>query len=133
MVSRALGLGNRKSCKNSTGEFARTRSGEGGREKARPVCSLSISSSSTSEPQAAASREAAISRGAAEVLDARQGKMEDSLSQSSSRERRVMRRKSSQILHFEVPQTASRACENPKHLMHLLCGSSRAMKRAHGG
>ncbi len=27
-VSRALGLGNRKSCKNSTGEFARTRSGE---------------------------------------------------------------------------------------------------------
>ncbi len=30
MVSRALGLGNRKSCKNSTGEFARTRSGEGG-------------------------------------------------------------------------------------------------------
>ncbi len=71
-VSRALGLGNRKSCKNSTGEFARTRPGEGGREKARPVCSLSISSSSTSEPQVAASREAAISRGAAEVLDARQ-------------------------------------------------------------
>ncbi len=27
-VSRALGLGNRKSCKNSTGEFTRTRSGE---------------------------------------------------------------------------------------------------------
>ncbi len=42
---------NRKSCKNSTGGFARTRSGEGGRQKARPVCSLSISSSSTSEPQ----------------------------------------------------------------------------------
>ncbi len=39
-VSRALGPGNRKSCKNSTGEFARTRSGE---KRARPVCSLSIS------------------------------------------------------------------------------------------
>ncbi len=64
-----------KSCKNSTGEFAHTRPGEGGREKARPVFSLSISSSSTSEPQVAASREAAISRGAAEVLDARRGKM----------------------------------------------------------
>ncbi len=65
--SRAFGLGNRKSGKNSTGEFARARSGEGGREKARPVCSLSISSSSTSEPQLVALREAAISRGAAEV------------------------------------------------------------------
>ncbi len=75
-VSRAPGLGNRKSCKNSTGEFACTRPGEGGREKARPVCSLSISSSSTSEPQVVASREAAISRGAAEALDARRGKME---------------------------------------------------------
>ncbi len=53
--------------------------------------------------QVVASREAAISRGATEVLDARQGKIEDSLSQSSSRERRVMRRKSLQILHFEVP------------------------------
>ncbi len=75
-VSRALGLGNRKSCKNSTGEFARTRSGEGGREKARPVCSISISSSSTSEPQVAASREpeAAISRGAAEVRGIRSHK-----------------------------------------------------------
>ncbi len=50
----AFGLGNRKSCKNLTGEFAIARSGEGGREKARPVCSLSISSSSTSEPQLAA-------------------------------------------------------------------------------
>ncbi len=70
--------------------------------RARPVCSLFISSSSTSEPQVVDSREAAISRGAAEVLDAQWGKMEDSLSQSSSRERRVMRRKSSQILHFEV-------------------------------
>ncbi len=49
-VSRALGLGNRKSCKNSTDEFARTHSGDGGREKVRPV--------STSEPQVAASREA---------------------------------------------------------------------------
>ncbi len=68
-----------------------------GREKARPVCSLSISLSSTSEPQLAAPQEAAISRGAAEVLDARRGKMEDSRSQSSSRERSVMRRKSSQI------------------------------------
>ncbi len=62
-----------KSGKNSTGEFARAHSEEGGREKARPVCSLSISSSSTSEPQlaalreAAASREAAISRGGALV------------------------------------------------------------------
>ncbi len=78
--SRAFGLGNRKSCKNSTGEFARARSEEGGREKARPVCSLSISSSSTSEPQLAALREATISRGAAEVLDVRRGKMEDSRS-----------------------------------------------------
>ncbi len=76
----AFGLGNRKSYKNLTGEFARARSGEGGREKARPVCSLSISSSSTSEPQLAALREAAISRGAAEVLDARRGTMEDSRS-----------------------------------------------------
>ncbi len=50
-VSRAPGLGNRKSCKNSSGEFARTRPEEGGRDKARPVCSLSISSSSTSEPR----------------------------------------------------------------------------------
>ncbi len=40
----------------------RMRSGEGGREKARPVCSLSISSSSTSEPQVAASREADLTR-----------------------------------------------------------------------
>ncbi len=60
--SRAFGLGNRKSCKNSTGEFARACSGEGGREKARPVFSLSISSSSTSEPQVATSQEAAASR-----------------------------------------------------------------------
>ncbi len=58
-VSRALGLGNRKSCTNSTGE------------KAWPVCSLSISSSSASEPQVVASRDAAISREAAEVPGAR--------------------------------------------------------------
>ncbi len=83
-VSRALGLGNRKSCTNSTGEFSRMRSGEGGREKARPVYSLSISSSSTSEPQVMASQEAAISREAAGVPGARWGKMEDSFSQASS-------------------------------------------------
>ncbi len=80
MKSHAFGLGNWKSGKNSTGEFARARSEEGGREKARPVCSLSISSSSTSEPQLAALREAAISRGGALVLDARRENLEDSRS-----------------------------------------------------
>ncbi len=50
-----------------------------GRKKARPVCSLSISSSSTSELQVVASREAA------EVPGARWGKVEDSFSQAESR------------------------------------------------
>ncbi len=76
--SRAFGLGNRKSGKNSTGEFARARSGEGGREKARPVCSLSISSSSTSDPQLAALREASTrdltrSRGGARCAPGKNG------------------------------------------------------------
>ncbi len=93
-----------------------------GREKARPVCSLSIASSSTSEPQVTDSRGAA-----------RWGKMDDSFSNTSSRERKVLRRRFSQNVHFKIPYTASRACENPKHLTHLLCGSSLAINQAHGG
>ncbi len=54
--SRAFGLGNRKSCKNSTGEFARARSGE----KRQGLSAHSPSPRDpTSEPQLAAPREAA--------------------------------------------------------------------------
>ncbi len=72
------------------------------------------------------------SRGAAEASGAQRGKTDDSFSKTSSRERRVLRRRFSQNLHFEIPLTASCACENPKHLTHLLCGSSLAINRAHG-
>ncbi len=84
---RASGLGHKYSCANSTREFARTCSGERGRERARPVCSLSIASSSTSEPQVADSRKAS------EASGGRWGKTDDSLSITSSLERRVLRRR----------------------------------------
>ncbi len=74
MKSRAFGQGNRKSCKNSTGEFARARSGEGGRERKGEACLLTLHLLELDI------RTPAISWGDAEVLDARRGEMEDSRS-----------------------------------------------------
>ncbi len=48
---------------NSTGELARTCSGERGRERARPIRLLSIASCSTSEPQFADLRKATANGG----------------------------------------------------------------------
>ncbi len=108
---------------NSTGEFARTCSGEEGRERR----GLSAHS-----PSPRAKREAADSCEAAEASGAWRGKkMDDSFSHTSSRKRRVMRRRFSQN-YIQITKTA---CVNPKHIIYLSVRviASDELRTRHGG
>ncbi len=100
--SRAFGLGNRKSCKNSTGEFARVRSGEGGRERKGEACLLTLYllelDIRTPARGSTRGRDLTRSLGGARCAPGKNGGFPFTILKP-----RVMRWKSSQILHFEVP------------------------------
>ncbi len=84
------------------------------RERGRPVCSLSIASSSTSEPQVVDSQKPSAADEAMHRVRA-----EDSLSKTTSLKGRV-----SCLLH---------AWDIPRHFTNLLSRSSLAINREHGG
>ncbi len=96
-----------------------------GEKRASLSAHISISSSSTSEPEDADSREAA------EASGVRRGKDDDSFSHASSRERRVMRTGDSHKVTFWDPINRFACMRNPKHLM---CGVNHDDEsRAHSG
>ncbi len=115
---------------NSTGEFARTCSGEGGRE--RRGLSAHSPSPRAKHPNPRSRNHERNSCEAAEASGARRGKkMDDSFSHTSSRKRRVMRQRFSQN-YIQITKTA---CVNPKHIIYLSVRviASDESRTRHGG